>query len=264
MEEFGGDDYDFREDDDLPFVDEDVGDDPFLTDDAYTSQFATGGTSLNANKKSTPTSVEAEGPPPITNIQALFPKAPATLMPVVVSVITQVRMGVGIDLRKLSCGARNVEFTPKRVASAIMRLKEPACVCMIRNSGSISVVGAVSTGASKQAAELCVRIIRRVLDLKDVQGFTIRVRSVMARFDCCHPIRLDTLQQECSSFAHYEPETFCACVVKLEGPKDNKWTVTCNVYVSGKVTMIGARSPKELMAAFYTVLPLLAKHACLQ
>lgn len=206
-------------------------------------------------------SVEPVTVTPIENVTELFPRAPAKLFPTVVGCVAQAQINVGVDLRKLCCGARNVEFVPKKNPSATMRLRDPACVCMIRNSGSIMVIGAVNPNAARQGAELCVRIIRKVLDLPTVTSLKFRVRSIMAKFDVAHPIRLDGLQREHSDMCAYEPETFCGCIVKLRGPESNPWAVTCNVFVTGKATMIGAKSREELAAAFYTILPILAKHA---
>jgi transcription initiation factor TFIID TATA-box-binding protein len=200
-------------------------------------------------------------PPKIDNISELFPNAPSNLFPMVVGCVAQAQLGVGVDLRKLCSGARNVEFVPSKTSTATMRLREPSCVCLVRNSGSISVIGAVSASAAKQAAELCARIVRKVLDDVRIDSFRFRIRSVLTRFSLGHPIRLDTLQREYSSFCAYEPETFCGCIVKLRGPETFPWAVTCNVYVTGKVTIVGARSDREVAAAFYTLLPMLANHA---
>jgi transcription initiation factor TFIID TATA-box-binding protein len=203
---------------------------------------------------------DIDAPPKIENISELFPNAPRNLFPVVVGCVAQAQLGVGIDLRKLSCGARNVEFVPSKTSTATMRLREPSCVCLVRNSGSISVVGAVSAGAAKQAVELCARIIRKVLDDPRIDSFRFRVRSVLTRFSLGHPIRLNNLQDEFSKVCAYEPESFCGCIVKLSGTPSFPWAVTCNVFASGKVTMMGARSDREVAAAFYTLLPMLAKH----
>lgn len=199
--------------------------------------------------------------PKVENICELFPNAPSNLFPVVVGCVAQAQIGVGVDLRKLSCGARNVEFVPSKTSTATMRLREPSCVCLVRNSGSISVIGAVSVSAAKQAVELCVRIIRRVLSDPRIDSFRFRVRSVLTRFSVGHPIRLNNLQEEFSKVCAYEPESFCACIVKLNGTNAFPWSVTCNVFASGKVTMVGARSDREVAAAFYTILPMLSRHS---
>ncbi|CUF36340.1 TATA-binding protein, putative [Bodo saltans] len=203
---------------------------------------------------------EVDAPQKIENVSELFPNAPPNLFPVVVGCVGQAQLSVGIDLRKLSCGARNVEFVPSKTSTATMRLHEPSCVCLVRNSGSISVVGAVSAGAAKQAVELCARIIRKVLNDPRIDSFRFRVRSVLTRFSLGHPIRLNNLQDEFSKVCAYEPESFCGCIVKLAGTSAFPWAVTCNVFASGKVTMMGARSDREVAAAFYTLLPMLAKH----
>lgn len=190
-----------------------------------------------------------------------FPNAPPGTKPIITSCVAQAELPVPVDLCALSCGARNVEYLPnRRIVTATMRLREPRCVCIIRASGRIAIIGAVSPSAAKEGAQLCVRIIRRVLEIKSLTQFRFRIRSVAARLDLCHPIRLDALQREFPDVCAYEPETFCASVIKLQGPPHNQWRVSFSVFVSGKITTMGARSSAELDAAFRKLLPMLMKH----
>ena len=155
-----------------------------------------------------------------------------------------------------------MEYLPhRRIVTATMRLREPSCVCIVRASGRIAIIGAVGPSAAREGAQLCVRIIRRVLELKTLTQFRFRLRSVAARLDLCHPVRLDDLQREYPDVCAYEPETYCASVIKLQGPPHNQWRVSFSVYVSGKITTMGARSSAELDAAFRKLLPMVAKHA---
>ncbi|EAN92868.1 TATA-box-binding protein [Trypanosoma cruzi] len=203
--------------------------------------------------------VRAATPP---NIQELFPNAAPDTMPVIVGIIAQAKLGVGVDLCALSCATRNVEFVPRnRTPAATMRLHEPTAVVLVRTSGFMSIIGAASVGEAKQATELAARIIRKALSL-DITTVQFRVRSVTARFDVGHPIRLEELAQHEGIFCSYEPDRFSGCIVRLAGKShDNQWQVSCTVFVTGKVSILGARSQKELQDAFYTLLPILAQYA---
>ncbi|KEG09504.1 TATA-binding protein-like factor [Trypanosoma grayi] len=210
------------------------------------------------NKNSNPN--EEELTPP--NIQELFPNAALDTKPVIVGIIAQAKLGEGVDLRALSCATRNVEFIPRcRTPAATMRLHDPSAVVLVRTSGFMSIIGAASVSEARQATELAARIIRKALGLSfcTVQ---FRVRSVMARFNLGHPIRLDELAQHEGVFCSYEPDRFSGCIVRLAGKShDNRWQVSCTVFVTGKVSMVGARSQEELRDAFYTLLPILARYA---
>jgi len=202
-----------------------------------------------------------DDPVPEADLSTLFPKAPAQTRPVVVAVLSQIDVGMPLDLRKIAAVLRNVEFVSGRTTTASMRLREPSGVATIRSSGSISLVGSVSVSAAKQGAELCVRLIRHALQLKHLQSFRFRVRSMMARFNLCHPIRLDEIQRALPKLASYEPETFCACILKLQGGREHRWNVSCSVFVTGKVTMVGASCDADIKNAFNTLLPLIAPFA---
>nr|CCC94594.1 putative TFIID-like protein [Trypanosoma congolense IL3000] len=196
------------------------------------------------------------------NIQDLFPRAKPDTVPVVVGIIAQAKLGVGVDLRALSCATRNVEFAPRlHSPSATLRLHDPNAVVQVRTSGLLGIIGASSVGEARQATELAARIIRKALNL-NFSSVQFRVRSLMARFEVGHPIRLDDLAHHKDVFCSYEPDRFSGCIMRLSGKSSgNKWEVCCNVYVTGKVNILGARSQEELMDAFYTVLPILALYA---
>ncbi|GET88033.1 transcription initiation factor-like protein [Leishmania tarentolae] len=214
-----------------------------------------------------------ELPPPIKNVQEFLPNVHPDAFPVVVAVQAQASIPVGINLAELSCATRNVEYMPNnRIPSATMRLHEPTAVVMIHNSGALSIIGAASVSEARQAAELAARIIRKALNL-DFSSLKFRVRSIAARFNVCSPIRLDKLAAYTLDPAmsvgvaklqvSYEPERFNGCVLRLVGKSsrgDNQWSVSCSVFVTGKVQLMGARSMDELRFAFNAFVPIIAKN----
>lgn len=260
-------------------------------------------------------------PPPITAdwISIFAPAVPPHSRPVVINTIAQARLNVGVDLRALSAAVRTVEFLPQhRIPIAILRLRVPTAVLVVRTSGTFTIIGAKSLSESRQAAELGARIIRKAVDLP-FTTFQFRLRSLTARFNLCSPVRLDLLAQhvftkECSAggvsalTVSYEPERFNGCTIRMTGtlrrrlrngraqqqqqqqqqrvtepflpssPSDtkgtndrddragddahsgsqNRWSVACVVFVTGKLTFLGARSAEELDFGFHAVLPVLA------
>lgn len=210
-------------------------------------------------------------PPEIEDVQQYFPNVTPKAFPVTVGVLAQADLGIGVDLRELSCATRNVEYMPSsRNACATMRLHEPRAVVLVRNSGSLAVIGAASISEARQAVELAARIVRKALNL-NFDAIRFRVRSLMARFNVCSPIRLDDLAHHNFDarespgvggvFCSYEPERFNGCTVRLTGQsRSNQWSVSCMVFVTGKITMMGARSPDELRFAFDAMVPIVAKY----
>ncbi|CCW64729.1 unnamed protein product [Phytomonas sp. EM1] len=204
-------------------------------------------------------------------VRRYLPNVSEDAFPVVVSVLAQANLGVGVDLRTLSCATRNVEYIPNsRNACATMRLHEPSAVVLVRNSGALTIVGAAGLSEARQAAELAARVIRKAIGLS-IDTFRFRVRSIMARFNACSPIRLDDLAHHSldpresvgvgAISCVYEPERFNGCVVRLEGTSErNRWVVTTTVFVTGKISMLGARSLEELRFAFDALIPILGKY----
>eukprot|EP00744_Colponema_vietnamica_P013905 GILI01019495.1.p1 GENE.GILI01019495.1~~GILI01019495.1.p1 ORF type:complete len:348 (-),score=27.39 GILI01019495.1:97-1140(-) len=145
------------------------------------------------------------------------PDAVTLATPIVVNCIGLVYLGCGVDLRVLACSVRNVEYNCSKAPRAVLRLIEPQCSAIIRSNGVVTIVGSGSIQATKTAAELTARIVRCALGLQDLVAVKFRLRTLMVRFDLQRPVRIAdvaTCNKECAS---YEPETFCACIVRLTG-----------------------------------------------
>jgi transcription initiation factor TFIID TATA-box-binding protein len=226
-------------------------------------------------------------PAPVTTFldkfKKWFPRANLKMAtPSVVNVVSVMYLGFGVDLRVLCCSLRNIEYTNKSTPKAILKLMEPKCVAIIRNSGSVMLLGSVSVSAARAAAELVARLVRVTLRLTAMHAVKFRVRCIMARFDLQHPVRLDELALNNPAVASYEPESFCGCIVTVRGSLPpatvaqgsvvalssgdtrtygSQFLVSCSVYTSGKVTMTGAHSVRELEAAYKLLIPVIAPHA---
>lgn len=244
--------------------------------DAEADMLGGGSNTARANAGDVNARYEAEQggvlvPAVIENVQVYLPHVAPNAYPVIVAVLAQAHIGMGVDLCELSCATRNVEFTPnKRVSCAIMRIQDPSAVIVVRTSGALGILGAASISEARQAAETAVRIIRRALSLP-VTSFQFRVRSLMARFNACSPVRLDDLSRHQLQstdpqgiggfYSSYEPERFCGCNIRLVGKyKENMWSVNASVFVTGKITFLGARSDEELRFAFDGLIPIISRY----
>lgn len=203
-----------------------------------------------------------ELPPPPVNVAELFPRSDRLARPRCVMCLAYVNLHTTVDLRELSCNVCNIEFNPAKANAAIMRIRDPSCVALIRNTGIVSLTGASSVPAAKRATEIIARVIRKALNKgPEMTKVTFRVKSLTIHFDLKHPIRLEDFQTRYPANCSYEPESFCGCVVRLNGPPSNPWRVACTVFVSGKVSIMGAQTAFQVECAYNTLLPMLAPFA---
>ena len=213
-----------------------------------------------------PATVLTRLPPPQVDIRAVFPAiGDGPTRPRVIGSICLVDIGRHINLQVLACAARNVEYNPRRHV-AILRLREPACGCVLRATGTATVTGCASVGAARRAASIVGRVVRAAMGWTDparkLGSVRFGVKSLSCRFDFRHPIRLERLSLAHPSIAVYEPETFCGCHVKLSGLSGQRqWSVTASVFVSGKVSLMGGRSPQEVCHAFDLLASIIAPFA---
>ena len=204
---------------------------------------------------------DADAVPPPVDVAAHFPSCKTGTTPMVMGVIAVMDLAVGIDLLKLASAVHYSEYVLRRSPAVTLRIREPSCVALIRPTGVVVLIGAYSAAAARQAAELCARIIRHVLGLERLTVFKFAVRSMMARVDLKHPIKLDEIQRQHGDVASYEPEVFCGCIVKLHGTAGNQWSASASVFATGKVTIVGARSEMELQHAFNKLVPMISPFA---
>lgn len=203
-----------------------------------------------------------EGVPPKVDVKRMFPDSDEQATPTITSAIAYGHCGRPLDLRKLAVSVRNTEYVPKKQLLTL-RLREPTCVVSIRASGSLQVMGAANAAAARIAITLTAQIIRIATGLTDeLKQVAFALKSFTVRFDLKHPIRLEELHHGYPEICSFEPESFCACHVKLSGLSEGKqWNVTAAVFVSGKVVMTGGNSSKSIEWAYNALLPLLAKYA---
>mmetsp|Transcript_36670 Transcript_36670/g.47374 ORF Transcript_36670/g.47374 Transcript_36670/m.47374 type:complete len:238 (+) Transcript_36670:15-728(+) len=164
--------------------------------------------------------------------------------------------GNKLTLKTLATAARNTEYSPKRFAAVIMRLRDPKSTALIFESGKMVVLGAKEENQGKIAARKFARIVKLCDVCKcnvKVEGW--KVSNMVAVANCNFPIRLEGLALAHLKFVSYEPELFPGLIYRLANPK-----ITLLVFVSGKVVITGAKSQKDLKEGFEKLWYILHEH----
>jgi transcription initiation factor TFIID TATA-box-binding protein len=161
-----------------------------------------------------------------------------------------------LDLPLIATQARNAEYNPRRFAAVILRLREPRATGLLFRSGKVVVTGARSEDDAKLAARKLARIAQR-LGHPGVAFADFRVQNIVASTDVGFPVRLEGLVAEDSGRSQsYEPELFPALIYRMLTPVK----VVLLVFVSGKVTMTGAKTRGALVQAMEQLYPELMRH----
>ncbi|TXG57053.1 hypothetical protein EZV62_018366 [Acer yangbiense] len=179
-------------------------------------------------------------------------KHPSGLVPTLQNVVSTVNLGCKLDLKQIALKARNAEFNPKRLASVIMRIREPKTTALIFASGKVVCTGAKSEEQSKVAARKYARIVMKVGFPVKFQDF--KIHNIVGSCDVKFPVRLEGLSVSHCAFSNYEPEIFPGLVYRMKQPK-----VTLLIFVSGKVVITGAKVREETYAAFENIYPVLTE-----
>ncbi|RHY04855.1 hypothetical protein DYB36_005577 [Aphanomyces astaci] len=156
----------------------------------------------------------------------------------VANIMATFDLATKIDLKELVMNARNVEYNPRVRARAIMRLREPKSTVIIFGTGKVVVVGMKAV----PELEIVARKVESIVRVSTKIGFTaataqfLSVRNITATAKTPHPIRLEGILTQHSSFCTYEPELFPALYYRMLEPK-----LCFIVFVSGKVVVCGAK-----------------------
>lgn len=187
--------------------------------------------------------------------QPLTQTAPTRPTPVLQNIVSTCSAGMPLELKNIAQRARNCEYNPRRFAALIMRVREPKTTALIFASGKLVVTGAKDEESSLRAARKYARIIQQVQPESQRSRVGCRdfhVQNVVASVDVRFPIRLEGLLHAHGMFAHYEPELFPGLVYKHQQPR-----VTLLIFVSGKVVLTGAKTPKQIHDTFQSMWPVL-------
>ncbi|CEM37223.1 unnamed protein product [Vitrella brassicaformis CCMP3155] len=202
---------------------------------------------------------------------ALVPSAepPPEMKPRVQNLIASVQLGRELDLKSIALSTRNSEFNPKKINAVVMRIREPRCTALVFRTGRMMISGSKTEKDAKLGGKRMARIIQKV-GFPDVVFANFKVENVIASADVGFPVRLEGLAFDHRERCSYEPELFSGCVfrfrdvlkVKDERVEGGEKACSCTalVFVSGKVSLSGARSEEELHMAFRHLYPILLNY----
>ncbi|KAJ4940995.1 hypothetical protein JOQ06_027282, partial [Pogonophryne albipinna] len=182
--------------------------------------------SLDYNSQNPPG--EIQGVSPVT--------PPLKLVPQLQNVWASVKLGCSLDLKII----KNYIL--------IMRIREPQATVMIHRNGTLVVIGAKSPGSARVAARRCARKIQKLC--VPVRFLNFRITNLMAT-SCSFPVNLQelALYHPCS----YEPELFPGLFFRgFPG-------ISVSIFVTGKITVTGAKSEAELKSLLEALVPILTR-----
>ncbi|CDW51871.1 TATA-box-binding protein [Trichuris trichiura] len=166
------------------------------------------------------------------------------------NVVATLDMGCKLDLKKIVLRVRNAEYNPARFSAVIMRIRDPRTTALVFSTGKMVCVGARTEDMCRLACRKYVRIMQK-LDF-DAKFQDFKIENITASFDMRFPVHLERLCLAHTQFCTYEPELFAGLVYRMVNPR-----VVLVIFVSGKVTILGAKSRKDLDEAFTNICPVL-------
>ncbi|SGY62046.1 BQ5605_C007g04645 [Microbotryum silenes-dioicae] len=174
------------------------------------------------------------------------------IVPTLQNIVSTVNLDCRLDLKTIALHARNAEYSPKRFAAVIMRIREPKTTALVFASGKVVVTGAKSEDDSRLAARKYARIIQKLGFEAKFQDF--KIQNIVGSCDVKFPIRLEGLAFAHGHFSSYEPELFPGLIYRMVKPK-----VVLLIFVSGKIVLTGAKFREEIYAAFANIYPVLSE-----
>ncbi|CAG9462967.1 unnamed protein product [Pedinophyceae sp. YPF-701] len=177
------------------------------------------------------------------------------VVPTVHNVVAGGKLSVPLDTEELSRKLKAVRFDERAKAAVF---KVAVATVRVYRTGRVSVAGAKSEAGAREAADAVVQRVRETVPpskQQDVALRDFRVSSVAATGAVGFPLRLEAVRLVHPSQCTYVPEVNPAATFKLESPK-----VTARLFVSGKVTILGAKSESAVHDAYRQLQPLLKEY----
>jgi transcription initiation factor TFIID TATA-box-binding protein len=179
---------------------------------------------------------------------------PNELFPHIDNVICSFNLRQDIDLKTLAFRARNAEYNPRKVNSAVLRFRSPKCTALIYSNGKVMITGTRSEEEGRTACKKVAVIVSKC-NHPNVRFADFKIENIVASTDVRYPVRLEGLAYEHRASCSYEPELFPGLVYRLLEPK-----ISLLIFVSGKVVITGARNREDIITAFKSIYPVLHKY----
>eukprot|EP01147_Barroeca_monosierra_P005690 gene5690-8984_t len=171
--------------------------------------------------------------------------------PEIVNLVATVNLGCLLDLKHIALHARNAEYSPKRFAAVIMRIRAPQTTALVFSTGKMICTGARSIESAYAGARKFAKIIKK-LGFTEIKFREFAVQNMVAKCDVRFPIRLEAVQAHHQIFSTYEPELFPGLIFRMADPR-----VVVLIFVSGKVVITGAKKQEDIQQAFDNIFVIL-------
>jgi transcription initiation factor TFIID TATA-box-binding protein len=176
---------------------------------------------------------------------------------VIVNIIVSARIEGSIDIETLFERLDNVSYAPEIFPGLIYRRLNRKPTIIMFASGKISSHGSRSI---KQATEAILDTLEEIDKIGCVFRSSkiewMRIENMVGRADIFKEIDLEKLYSQLLGSV-YEPGQFPALIYK---PLRN--SVTCLVFSTGKIVVVGAKSEEQLQEAFQTIKGLIYEAKC--
>ena len=179
---------------------------------------------------------------------------PTELFPHIDNVICSFSLKQDIDLKTLAFRARNAEYNPRKVNSAVLRFRSPRSTALVYSNGKVMVTGSRSEDDARTACKKVAVIVSKC-NHPNVRFAEFKIENIVASTDVRFPVRLEGLAYEHRASCSYEPELFPGLVYRLLEPK-----ISLLIFVSGKVVITGGRNREDIITAFKSIYPVLHKY----
>jgi transcription initiation factor TFIID TATA-box-binding protein len=156
-----------------------------------------------------------------------------------------------LDLKLVALHAKiAVEYNPTKRNAAVMRIKNPSSTAIVFASGKMIITGAKSEQLARRASLLYARAVQKVGYRVRFVGF--KTHNFVGSASCGFHIRLEGIEHAYMHSAKYEPELWPGLLFSMAEPQ-----VRCNVFSTGKVMIMGAKTEDEVNEAFANLYPIL-------
>eukprot|EP00397_Hematodinium_sp_SG-2012_P028644 GEMP01030175.1.p1 GENE.GEMP01030175.1~~GEMP01030175.1.p1 ORF type:complete len:237 (+),score=53.35 GEMP01030175.1:125-835(+) len=178
---------------------------------------------------------------------------PDTVVADIQNVICAFHLQAEVDLKQINFRLRTAEYNPRKCQAVVFRVRDPTVTAMIYHGGRVTIAGAKSEADGFRAAKKIAKTMQKIGYAEAVVS-NFKVENIIAKVDMEFPVRLEQLAYDYKAYATYEPELFPGCVYRMFEPK-----VSLLIFVTGKVTMSGAKSNEDVDAALRGIYPILFK-----
>ena len=172
------------------------------------------------------------------------------------NILCSADLGCRLELRKIAMKLPNCEYNPHKNNGLVRRLKNSSCTISIFSSCKITCVGLKSEIESKIFMKKSAKSLRKLG--YNTQFKLFQANSFCTQYKLNFQISLHSLLKipDLNKIAKldYDPELFPCVNILLFQP-----SVKFNIFVSGNVNSIGAKSFADIITAYKILLPFISK-----